>query len=103
MLCMRQTILSTPYFQFEKRFDFLFVYVMNMHDHFLCLPSWHHGKRRKLIWKSHGILLADFRGNPVVNMRMIIGKSGECNLPLCFYVSVLLCRSHAALTGYGVP
>ena len=47
----RQTIFSTPYFQFEKRIDFLFVYVMNTCDYFLCLPSWHHGKRRKLSWK----------------------------------------------------
>ena len=65
MLGGRQTIFLTPYFQFEKRFDFLFAYVMNTCDYFLCLPSWHHGKRRKLSWKSHGILLSDFCGNPV--------------------------------------
>ena len=64
MLGGRQTIFLTPYFQFEKRFDFLFVYVMNTCVYFLCLPSWHHGKRRKLSWKSHGILLSDFCGNP---------------------------------------
>ena len=29
MLGGRQTIFLTPYFQFEKKFDFLFVYVMN--------------------------------------------------------------------------
>ena len=29
MLGGRQTIFLIPYFQFEKRFDFLFVYVMN--------------------------------------------------------------------------
>ena len=51
MLGGRQTIFLTPYFQFEKRFDFLFVYVMNTCDYCLCLPSWHHGKRRKLSWK----------------------------------------------------
>ena len=65
MLGGRQTIFLSPYFQYEKRFDFLFVYVMNTCDYFLCLPSWHHGKRRKLSWKSHGILLSDFCGNPV--------------------------------------
>ena len=64
MLGGRQTIFLTPYFQFEKRFDFVFVYVMNTCDYFLCLPSWHHGKRSKLSWKSHGILLSDFCGNP---------------------------------------
>ena len=63
MLGGRQTIFSTPYFQFEKKFDFLFVYVMNTCVYFLCLPSWHHGKWRKLSWKSHGILLSDFCGN----------------------------------------
>ena len=41
MLGGRQTIFLTPYFQFEKRFDFLFVYVMNTCDYFLCLPSGH--------------------------------------------------------------
>ena len=48
MLGGRQTIFSTPYFQFEKKFDFLFVYVMNTRDYFLGLPSRHHGK---LSWK----------------------------------------------------
>ena len=47
----RQTIFSTHYFQFEKRFDFICVYVMNTCDCFLCLPSWHHGKQRTLSWK----------------------------------------------------
>ena len=76
MLGGRQTIFLTPYFQFEKRFDFLFVYVMNTCDYFLCLPSWLHGKRRKLSWKSHGILLSDFCGNP--------GKTGQgCSLTNC--------------------
>ena len=51
MLGGRQTIFCTPYFQFEKRFDFLSVYVMNTCEYFLCLPSWHHGKRRELSWK----------------------------------------------------
>ena len=51
MLGGRQTIFSTPYFQFEKRFDFLFVYVMNTWDYVLGLHAWHHGKRRKLSWK----------------------------------------------------
>ena len=51
MLGGRQTIFLTPYFQFENKFDLLFVYVMNTCDYFLCLPSWHHGKRRKLSWK----------------------------------------------------
>ena len=32
--------LLTLYFQFEKRFDFLF-YVMNTSDDVLCFPSWH--------------------------------------------------------------
>ena len=43
MLGGRQTIFLTPYFQFGKKFDFL--------HYFLCLPSWHHGKRLKLSWK----------------------------------------------------
>ena len=60
----RQTILSTLYFQFEKTFHFLFVYVMNTCDGLLCLPSWHHGKQCKLPWKIHGILLSDLCGNP---------------------------------------
>ena len=60
-----QTICATPYFQFEKRFDFLFVHVMNMRDDLLRLPSWHRGKVRKLSSKSHDILLSDFCGNPV--------------------------------------
>ena len=51
MLDGRQTIFLTPYFQFENKFDFLFVYVMNTSDYCLCLLSWHHGKRRKLSWK----------------------------------------------------
>ena len=33
---------------------------MNLHDDLLCLPSWHHGKHRKLPWKSHGILIFYF-------------------------------------------
>ena len=53
MLGRRQTIFSAPYSHFEKRFEFLVVYVMNMRDDILCLPSWHHGKQRKLAWKSH--------------------------------------------------
>ena len=43
MLSGGQTIFSTPYFQFEKRFDFLFVYVMNTCDYFYVfafLASW---------------------------------------------------------------
>ena len=31
-------------------------FVMNTRHVHRCLPSWHHGKRRKLSWKSHGIL-----------------------------------------------
>ena len=50
MLCRGQTIFLTPDFQFEKRFDFLFVYVMIMCDDILCLPSWYHGKQCKLSW-----------------------------------------------------
>ena len=59
MLCRRQTIFSTPYFQFENKFYFLFVNnnVKNTHEKLLCFPSWHHGKQRILSWKSHGILL----------------------------------------------
>ena len=68
MLGGRQTIFLTPYFQFEKIFYFLFVYVMNTCDYFLCLPSWHHGKWHKLSWKSHGILLSDLCGNPAFRM-----------------------------------
>ena len=44
MLGRRRTIFLTPYVQFEKRFGFLFEYVMNMRDDLLCLPSWHHGR-----------------------------------------------------------
>ena len=40
MLGRRQAIFSTPYFQFEKGFDFLFVYVMNLRDDRLRLASW---------------------------------------------------------------
>ena len=58
MLGRRQTIFSTIYCRFEKMFDFLLVYVM-------CLPSWHHGKQHKSSWKSRGISLSDFCGNPV--------------------------------------
>ena len=47
-----QTIFSTPYFQFKKRFYFLFVYVMNTCDYFLCLPSWHHTRYKKLYLTS---------------------------------------------------
>ena len=39
MLGRRQTIFSTPCFQFEKRIDFLFVHVMTMRDDLLCLAS----------------------------------------------------------------
>ena len=54
----------TPYFQFENKSGFLFVYVMNMRDDFLCLSSWHHGKQLKVSRKSHGILLSHSYGNP---------------------------------------
>ena len=37
MLGRRQTIFLTPHLQFENRFDFLFVYVMNACDDLLCL------------------------------------------------------------------
>ena len=67
MLGGRQTIFSTSYFQFKKKFDFLFVYVIIFCDYFLCLPSLHRGKWRKLSWKSHGILLSDFFGNPTTH------------------------------------
>ena len=50
MLGRRQAVFSTAYFQFEKRFDFLFVYVMNTRDDLLCLPSLHLGKWHKLSW-----------------------------------------------------
>ena len=63
MLGRRETLFLTPYFQFEKRFDFL---VINTHDDLLCLPSWQHGKQGKMSWKNHGILLCDFCGNPDV-------------------------------------
>ena len=82
MLGGRQTIFLTPYFpyfQFEKRFDFMFVYVMNTCDYFLCLPSWHHGKGVNCdgkSWKSHGILLSVFCGNPVHNVR--VGTIHRC-------------------------
>ena len=66
MLGRRQTIFLTPYFQCGKKFVFIFVYVMNMRDDFLCLPSWHHGKQNKLSCKSHGILLSDFCGNSIM-------------------------------------
>ena len=65
MIFRRQTIFSTPYFQFEIKSDFLFVFVMNVHDDLLCLSPWHHGKQWKLSWRRHGILLSDFCGNPV--------------------------------------
>ena len=45
--------------------------MVNMHDDVLCLPSWHHGKRRKLSWKSHGILLSEFCVNMVVAMNFL--------------------------------
>ena len=51
MVGRMQTIFSTSYFQFDKRFDFLFVYVMNMHNEssvFAFLASW---KPVKLSWK----------------------------------------------------
>ena len=65
MLGSRQTIFSTLYLQFEKRFYFIFLiyvilYVMNMRDDRLCLPFRHHGKQRKLSWKRRGNLLSDF-------------------------------------------
>ena len=41
MLGGRQTIFSTPYFQFENTFDFLFSCIC---DYFLFLNSWHHYK-----------------------------------------------------------
>ena len=41
------------------------MYVLHS-DELLCLPSWHHGKQRTLSRKSHGILLSDFCGNPVL-------------------------------------
>ena len=62
MIGRRQTIFSTPYFQFENNFHFLFVYVMNTCDDLLYLPSWHHGKQCQMSWKSHGILVLDVRG-----------------------------------------
>ena len=39
MFGMRQTIFLTPYFQFEERFDFLFVFVMNTMIFCVCLPG----------------------------------------------------------------
>ena len=64
MIGRRKTVFLTPYFQFKKKFDFLFVYVMNMLDDLLCLLSWHLGKQCNLTWKCHGILLSDFCRNP---------------------------------------
>ena len=43
-----------PYFQFENRFDFLFVFVMDTPDGFPCLPVWRLGKQRKVSWKCRG-------------------------------------------------
>ena len=77
--CHGKSVILTPYFQFEKRFDFLFVYVMNTCDYFLCLPSWHHGNGVNCdgkSWKSHGILLSVFCGNPVYNVR--VGTIHRC-------------------------
>ena len=68
MLGGKQSIVSTPYFQFEKRFDFLFEYVMNTRDDLMCWPHWwHHGKQCKLSWKSPAIVLSNFCGNPGLN------------------------------------
>ena len=48
MLGRGKTILLTPYFQFERRFDFLFLCVMYTRGELLYLPSQHHGKQCKL-------------------------------------------------------
>ena len=75
MLGGRQTLFLTPYFQFEKRFDFLFVYVMNTCDYFLCLPSWHHGKRRKLSWK----VMEKSWNYQIFVGTLVLGKQNKCN------------------------
>ena len=60
MLGRKQSIFSTPYFQFEERFDFLFAYVTNTCDDLLCLSYRHHGNRRKLSWKNYGKVMEFF-------------------------------------------
>ena len=62
MSVRRQTIFSTPYFQFDRRSYFLFVYVMNTCDDLLCLLSWlveGRGKQHKLSWKT-ALLVMEF-------------------------------------------
>ena len=39
--------------------------MINTHDDRVCLPSWHHGKQRKLSCESHGMFLSDFCWNPL--------------------------------------
>ena len=47
--------------------------MVNTCNDLLCLPSWHHGKQYKLSWKTHGILLSDFCGDPVrSNVRLTL-------------------------------
>ena len=67
MLGGRQTIFLTPYFQFEKRFTFFpCMWWIRAIIFCVCLPGIMengvncHGKS----WKSHGILVSDFCGNP---------------------------------------
>ena len=62
MLGRRQTIFSTPYFQFEERFDYIFVYMCwNTCDVLLWLPGNYHGKYRKfLMEKSCGNFIFRF-------------------------------------------
>ena len=69
MLGRRQTIFSTPYFQFEERFDFILYICVGIRAMIFCgcVPGImenivnYHGKYRKLSWKSNvGILFSDF-------------------------------------------
>ena len=43
-----------------------------MHDDLMCLPSLHYGKQHKLSWKSPGIILSDFCGNPAGSVMAIL-------------------------------
>ena len=43
-----------------------------MHDDLLCLPSWHHGKQRKLSWKRHGKVIEFYYQISVGTIKMMI-------------------------------
>ena len=68
MLDRRQTIFLTPSFQFEKRSDFLLVYVTNTRNDLLCLPSWHHGKQSKHAMETSWNFIIRFLWNPGENV-----------------------------------